>query len=467
MKLKKTLALALAAASVLSMSACSQKNDDPAGTNNGTSANNGTNAPSNIQQEDVTITEGLKLRVLTNRDDRVADGYFAEMVKPFEEKYKCTVEFEEHKDYEGDVANMMSTSDYGDVLLIPNNVKVNDLPDFFEPLGSYDDLSKTYKWADQKSNNGTVYGIAHIGTVSGGIVYNKKIWADAGITEMPKTPEEFINDLKKIKEKFPDVIPYYTNYAAGWTMNQWSDLPQAISGDPDMKNSMMKNKEPLCKEGNTYYQVYKLIYDLFSEADLIEEGHANTNWDQSKIDLPAGKIATMVLGSWAVGQIKGEAVNNGYNPDDVGYMPAPFTGADGKQSAISGPDYFLAVNKNSSDDVKALAKAYVFWFVDESGFCDHESGVPVQVDGKFPDTLSAFADCKMFQENPAAEGLEGVWDNIDKESDVGIYSDAADNFKMKLAEAAFQGKGEEGFKEVIDDVNEKWSAALDKESALN
>ena len=104
---------------------------------------------------------------------------------------------------------MMSTKEYGDVLMIPDTVKLADLSNFFEPLGKYDELKDKYKWADQKMYDGTVYGLAHLGTVSGGICYNKKVWTEAGITEMPKTADEFIADLKKIKEKFPDVILLY------------------------------------------------------------------------------------------------------------------------------------------------------------------------------------------------------------------------------------------------------------------
>ena len=41
---------------------------------------------------------------------------------------------------------------------------------------------------------------------------------EAGITELPKTPDEFLEDLQKIKDN-TDAIPLYTNFAADWTMN--------------------------------------------------------------------------------------------------------------------------------------------------------------------------------------------------------------------------------------------------------
>lgn len=60
---------------------------------------------------------------------------------------------------------MMNTTDYGDVLMIPDTVKVKDLGNFFEPLGSLAEMSEKYYWADKKMYDGQVYGIAHLGTI--------------------------------------------------------------------------------------------------------------------------------------------------------------------------------------------------------------------------------------------------------------------------------------------------------------
>ena len=96
----------------------------------------------------------------------------------------------------------MNTTQYGDVLLIPNSVTPDQLPTFFEPLGTVDDLAKTYNFVTEQAYQGKVYGIAITGNANG-IVYNKKIWDEAGITTLPKTPDEFLADLKQIKAKVP------------------------------------------------------------------------------------------------------------------------------------------------------------------------------------------------------------------------------------------------------------------------
>ena len=44
-----------------------------------------------------------------------------------------------------------------------------------------------------------MYGIPSTGNAQG-IVYNKKVFEAAGITTLPKTPDEFLDDLQKIKD---------------------------------------------------------------------------------------------------------------------------------------------------------------------------------------------------------------------------------------------------------------------------
>ena len=155
--------------------------------------------------------KGAKLEVLTNRTDRKEDGKLDALTDKFEEAYNCTVEYTAYKDYDTDVATRMGTDDYGDVLCIPSSLKLEELPTYFVSLGTYDEFKDTYRWSDKKMTaDGNVYGLAVGGTATG-VLYNKKIWEQAGITETPKTPDEFLADLQLIKDN-TDAIPYYTNF---------------------------------------------------------------------------------------------------------------------------------------------------------------------------------------------------------------------------------------------------------------
>ena len=183
MKLRKLMAGFLAASTALSLAACST-NTTSTSTGDSGAANNSTdssaadnNSTDNSTAGDSTASgDKLTLTVLTHRTDRKDDGTLAEMTKSFEEANNCTVVYQAFTDYATDDPTMMNATEYGDVLMIPDTVKLEDLSNFFEPLGTYDEMNEKYMWADKKMYDNTVYGIAHLGTIAGGICYHKRIW---------------------------------------------------------------------------------------------------------------------------------------------------------------------------------------------------------------------------------------------------------------------------------------------------
>jgi hypothetical protein len=471
MKLNKILSAAVASVLVISAASCGGNTqttttaapaaDAPKAETTAAPAENNNTEAETEAAPDTNSGEKLTLTVLTCRTDRVQDGHLDEITDAFEQANNCEVKYQGYTDYVSDVSTMMNTTDYGDVLFIPDTVKLSDLSNFFEPLGSYDDYKDKYNWADAKMYDGVVYGIAHRGNVSGGICYNKKVWADAGVTTLPTTPEEFINDLKLIRDN-TDAIPYYTNFAAAdWTLVQWAALVLSASGSPSYENDLLINKEDIFAPGGAYYNVYKLMYDVFSDPTLIEEDPATTDWEGCKAAINNGKIGTMVMGSWAVSQF----AEAGPNPDDIGYMPAPFS-IGGKQYAQSAPDYCFGINKNSSDAVKELAKKYITWYIEESGDAEAEGSIGTLKGSKMPEYLEAFQNCELFVADPAPEGLVGVFDAINSDSQVGTWAGDAANFKIRIAEAAIAGKDFSAVEEIYADNNKRWAETRDANADL-
>ena len=180
------------------------------------------------------------ITVLTNRTDLV-DTTFQDYKKTFEAKYPdVKVTFEAITDYDGEVKTRMNTDDYGDVLILPTGVANADLSSFFEPLGTTDELAKTYRFVNEQANDGKVYALATFGNANG-IVYNKKVFRDAGITAEPTSTDEFMTDLKAIKDK-TDAVPLYTNYKDGWPLTWPQGLMGAYSGDKDALVKMAKDE---------------------------------------------------------------------------------------------------------------------------------------------------------------------------------------------------------------------------------
>ena len=441
MKAKKILALTLATLTIgTAFAGCGTKNDSS--SSDSSAADTTTAADS---KADPASVKG-DITVLTNRTD-IVDTVLKDYSAKFKEKYpNVNVKWEAITNYEDDVKTRMSTTEYGDVLLIPG-IAPSEFPTFFEPLGKVDDLKSTYRYVDSKGKfEDTVYGLTTFGAAQG-VLYNTKVFKDAGITTSPKTSDEFIADMKKIKDKFgDDVIPYYTNYAAGWTLNQWQDQIISVSGDPDYINNMAHEDDPFA-QGKAPYQVYKLMYDLV-KAGVVEKDPMTSDWESSKQMLADGKIGAMVLGSWSIGQIQALAKD----PADVGYMPFP-SNKGGKMYATSGPDYQMGVNKNSKN--KEAALAFLHWFIDESKFYDYCQSISPRIDDPLPASLKAFADMgvEFVVGNPAKAGEDGLVDKVAKQAELGQYDDP---WKKPIVEKALSG---ESFDDYMKELNGKWKQA--------
>lgn len=415
-----------------------------------------TNEPAASAEETANIaSDPSKIKgeiTFVNHRTDLMNGGWKDYAKKFNEKYpNIKVTFEAMKDYQGEITIRMNSENYGDVLLIPEKLKESDMPSFFIPLGKKSELDKKYDFISDRYIGDDVYAIPIAANCSG-IVYNKKVFEKAGITSIPKTPEEFISAMKLIKEK-TDAIPLYTNYHDNWPLAQWEQYRVSVAGDADFVNRILPHdKEPFA-QGKPHYIVYKLMYDLIKEG-LVEEDPMTTDWESSKGMIARGEIATMALGSWAVAQIKDLADI----PEDISYMPFPYS-KDGKMYSNASGDMKICVNKNSKN-IEA-AKAWVWWFLNESNYAVNNDMIPIFKGSEYPDILNDFQNIgvEMIIDNGPKEGEAGWIDAINKESEVGLWNE---NFKKDIVETALGNKGEGTFDDIMNDLNKKWSNARKK-----
>ncbi|MFJ5884416.1 ABC transporter substrate-binding protein [Kitasatospora cineracea] len=425
--------LAVVAASMVVLTACSS------GGGGGTSA-----APS-VNADPAKVTGSIT--VLTNRTDQLGDGTLDKYAAEFTKVYpNVKVKFEGMKDYEGEVKIRMNTENYGDVLPIPSDLSIAQFPNFFSSLGSSEELSKTYQWTDYATVSDKVYGIANFGTVTG-FVYNKKVWADAGITAWPKTPEEFLADLKAIKAKGA-ATPYYTNYHDGWPLRQWTDAIGSPSCDEGAKDKLATTAQPWAAGGDLN-TIDSLVYAIVNQK-LSEDDPTTTNWDQSKVMLGTGKVGAMYLGSWSVSQMRDAATKAGASADDIGYMPFPSTS--GKLCTVLQPDYKYAINKHSKN--QEAARAWLDWYITKSGAAQAEQGISSVKGAELPATLKPFTDNGVQLIGQKQDGSATV-KKIDKGAEINL--DAPD-YRQKLVDIA-RGAAPGDRDGYFAELNKKWSQA--------
>lgn len=494
MNLKKVTAVTLAAATALSLAACGSSSSGTSTAASGAAADteaasseaasseaasseaatseasesSDASASGDITWDSVTLGEtgtdlNVEIKLLTHRTDMMADDYAGKNWNAYLEEFNkmypgITVNIEAITDYANDSLLRLQAGGWGDIMMIPAVDKA-DLPTYFISYGDSDTLGKEVNYINNFVYQGQAYGIPSTANANG-IVYNKKVFEEAGITELPKTPDEFIADLQKIKDN-TDAIPLYTNYAAGWTMGAWDAyISGTATGDPDYMNyKMIHTANPFAKNAddeNTYpYAVYKILYDAVANG-LIEDDYTTTDWEGCKGMINNGEIGCMVLGSWAVTQMQGA----GPNADDIGYMPFPIT-VNGKQYASAGPDYNFGISAEVSDDEKLASMIFVKWFTLDSGFSYNEGGLPIAADDtNSPDLYQPFTDAgvEYVADNPAPDDEADLPNEMNSESELAV--NAGGNEKVQsIVEHAFNG--DEDFDSIMDEWNQKWSDAQD------
>jgi raffinose/stachyose/melibiose transport system substrate-binding protein len=394
------------------------------------------------------------ITVVNHRTDLDKDGTLAKYSAAFKALHPgVTVNWETITDYAGEVATRMNTKDYGDVLNIPPSVPASKFPDFFTSLGTVADLGKKYQFINEGAYDGNVYGIATTGNANG-MLYNKEVFKAAGITEAPKTPEEFLAALKLIKDN-TQAIPLYTNYHAGWPLTSWNTGIQAFSSDPDYVNIKLPHLDTPFAKDQPLYMSYKLLFDAV-KAGYTEKDPTTTDWEKSKVMIANGEIGVMVLGSWAITQMQAAAVAAGKDASIIGYMPFPIS-VNGKQYAGAGGDYKMAVNKNSPN--QEAAKAFVTWFMEQSNFAFDQGGIPPLLTAKLPPAYDAFsqAGVALVMDTPAKAGEEGLLNNIDKESGIG-WNNGSGTWQSTIVDAA-RGQTTQSFDDLMNAANTAWAEA--------
>ena len=275
------------------------------------------------------------------------------------------------------------------------------------------------------------------------------------MTEIPKTPDEFIDALKAIKAYDSSIIPLYTNYADGWPMEQWDgQIAGTTTGDATyMNQKLLHTKDPFKDygDGTHPYALYKVLYDAVADG-LTEDDYSTTAWEDSKGMINRGEIATMVLGSWAYSQM----VAADEHGEDVGYMPFPIT-IGGQQYASSGADYSYGINVNSSEENQAAAMVFVKWLTEESGFAYNEGGIPIELaDNDYPDAYEAFGDVIFVSDESAAAGEEDLLNTLNADSDLMINAGGKDKVQKIIEHAA---NGDESYDDIMAEWNAAWTQA--------
>ncbi|MCA0756185.1 ABC transporter substrate-binding protein [Paenibacillus sp. N4] len=181
-----------------------------------------------------------------------------------------------------------------------------------------------------------------------GFTYNKDLFAEAGITELPQTLDELEAAAKKLKDA--GIIPFALT-SEWWSMGIHTlNIAFANQADPaafieDVKAGKVKLKDdPLMKEW------LRLVDIMFANG---QDNALTTDYSTQVAEFAAGKYAIIQHGNWIQGMV------DEVNPDlNLGMMPVPLQG---KPNVFTGvPNNWIVNNKSVHAEE---AKAFLNWMV--------------------------------------------------------------------------------------------------------
>jgi raffinose/stachyose/melibiose transport system substrate-binding protein len=148
--------------------------------------------------------------------------------------------------------------------------------------------------------DGKKYVAPIVGNAPQGLIYSKKAYADAGVTELPQNWDEFIAIQEKLKAS--GISPLVVGAKDIWHMGFWVNkflMDQVYATDPDW-NSKRTAKQVSFTDANVVQAItdYKELFKNYAD-----KGWLSTADNQTASILVSGKAAQLYSGPHMFGQI--------------------------------------------------------------------------------------------------------------------------------------------------------------------
>jgi len=257
-------------------------------------------------------------------------------------------------DYEGTLMARFSSKEAPDIWF--NNGGENELDKWGEKLT---DLSNE-PWVSDAlgtavegmTRDGKLYGMP-INIEGYGYIYNKDLFDEAGITELPTTLSELEATAKKLKDA--GILPFINAYKEQWVLaDHLLNAGLSKLSDPAVTVTALGKGEQKFK-GNAVFEQWIDLIDL-----TVKYGNENmltTDYNTLLNEFAAGNGAMVQQGNWI------QATIDQLNPDmRMGILPMPISDdRDINNRLLVGvPGYWVITN--TSDNIDE-GKAFLNWMV--------------------------------------------------------------------------------------------------------
>lgn len=222
-----------------------------------------------------------------------------------------TVEPEYQSDATNNLQVRMAAGDVPDIIGCAATQEMIDNNEFVDltNMSWWKDLSPEMKTYSTDVKSGKVYSVPLLKSEVG-LIYNKKIFDQLGL-KPANTWADFVTNLKTIKEKMPDVVPFYMGAKDGWMLQQMSNFTfmspalQKLSYVDQQKAMQKGDLTTLGWDNSANGALATFAADLM---ELQKDGLINSNivtatYDNQTTAFAEGKAAVIGQGLWALSDI--------------------------------------------------------------------------------------------------------------------------------------------------------------------
>jgi raffinose/stachyose/melibiose transport system substrate-binding protein len=181
------------------------------------------------------------------------------------------------------------------------------------------------------------------------IIYNKKVFRDAGITKLPRTLKELGSVCEQLQKK--GIQPFATGFKEWWVLPQtaWqalAPLPASFKGDYGSFVEQLNS-------GKLKFKDIKEMSAVFDLLDLIKKYGGNkpmeSDFNDQCSSLATGKVAMIHQGNWAEDTIMKT------NPDaEIGYLVGPVADGAAKAGIMFDSNQTIRIAKDGKNRQAAL-----------------------------------------------------------------------------------------------------------------
>ena len=181
-----------------------------------------------------------------------------------------------------------------------------------------------------------------------GMFYNTKVLADAGVTDMPATWDEFLALCEMLKGE--GVTPIALGSKNRWPAQFWFDYLLLGTAGADYRANLMN--------GSAAYDDAEVKAAMALWKDLADKGYFAPNanadgWTDASNKVARGDAAMTLMGTWITGYWNGLGLEPG---KDYDFFPFPSI-AEGVPGAVVGPVDGLVISNDG--DNRAGAEAFL------------------------------------------------------------------------------------------------------------